>query len=170
MTYYLAYGSNLNRDHMATRCPTAVAIGRTNLQGMRLVFRSVADIEPAKGYSVPVGVWKIGKADEERLDRYEGVKGGLYRKVYWPIRIEGKTHKALVYIMNRDGVMPPWDGYFETIRQGYKDFGIKAKPLFEALAHARKKPNYTDAMLAHHARRAPDPEPVEISEDQMVLI
>jgi hypothetical protein len=36
---YLAYGSNLNLEQMAYRCPNAKALGGTKLNGYRLLFR-----------------------------------------------------------------------------------------------------------------------------------
>ena len=37
--YYIAYGSNLNLEQMARRCPTAKMIGSTTLKNYRLMFR-----------------------------------------------------------------------------------------------------------------------------------
>ena len=74
---YLAYGSNLNLEQMANRCPTAKVVGNSKINGYRLLFRgahagAVATIEPFKGESVPVLAWEITPADEAALDRYEG--------------------------------------------------------------------------------------------------
>ena len=41
--YYLAYGSNLNLEHMAQRCPSAKPIGVTTLENYRLVYKGSAD-------------------------------------------------------------------------------------------------------------------------------
>ena len=38
-TLYFAYGSNLNLDQMARRCPDAEPVGRVRLDGYRLAFR-----------------------------------------------------------------------------------------------------------------------------------
>ena len=80
MTKYFAYGSNLNKEQMASRTPFATSEGHMYIDDWRLVFRGVADIEPHKGSRLAVGMWKITKPDEDNLDRYEGVKHGLYRK------------------------------------------------------------------------------------------
>ena len=37
--YYIAYGSNLNLEQMARRCPTAKVVGSTTLKNYRLMFR-----------------------------------------------------------------------------------------------------------------------------------
>lgn len=141
---YLSYGSNLAKDQMKWRCPAAVPVGKTEIPDTRLVFRGVADIEPAKGYSVPVGVWRITKECERALDAYEGYRpgrngrDGLYRKEYLPIAFtmeDGTVVKdtAMVYVMNRDGYGPPSQGYLQTIVRGYGNFGLDKEALLDAL-------------------------------------
>ena len=81
---YLAYGSNLNLEQMANRCPTAKVVGASQINDHRLLFRgahagAVATIEPFEGGNVPVLVWEITPTDEAALDRYEGWPF-LYRK------------------------------------------------------------------------------------------
>ena len=77
---YVAYGSNLSVEQMALRCPDAKMIGTGKIRDYKLVFRFHADIEKSKGSYVPVLVWKISKADEKRLDIYEGVSSGYYHQ------------------------------------------------------------------------------------------
>lgn len=72
---YLAYGSNINTEQMSCRCPDARVVGTSVIPDHKLVFRgrmyaAVATIEPEKGSSVPVLVWKISGRDEAHLDRY----------------------------------------------------------------------------------------------------
>ena len=60
---YLAYGSNLNLEDMARRCPQAQVAGRARLEGWRLAFRGGGSgfyltLEACPGSSVPVGVWE----------------------------------------------------------------------------------------------------------------
>ena len=64
MKYYVAYGSNLNREQMAHRCPEAKLVGTGMLSNYEMVFRgnksnAVATVEPKKGMEVPVGIWEI---------------------------------------------------------------------------------------------------------------
>ena len=75
--YYLAYGSNLNREQMKFRCPTAKVIGTAIIEHHELFFRgsragAYLTIEPSIGRKVPVAVWEVTAADEKALDRYEG--------------------------------------------------------------------------------------------------
>lgn len=57
MKYYVAYGSNLNREQMAHRCPDAKLVGTGMLSNYEMVFRgnksnAVATVEPKKGMEV----------------------------------------------------------------------------------------------------------------------
>ncbi len=113
---YLAYGSNLNLEQMAKRCPTATVVDVTVMNNWRLCFNGVATIERCKGYRVPVVVWNLRPADEASLDRYEGWPH-LYRKESVRVNVHGKRARAMVYIMNGGNENPPNLSYYETIRQ-----------------------------------------------------
>ena len=135
---YLAYGSNLNLPQMAQRCPYAIVIGRTTLEGYELLFRgdnnsAVATVEPKKGGSVPVLLWEITPRDEESLDRYEGFPK-LYRKETVTVRFNGKPVGAMIYIMN-DGwpLGLPGIAYTNTIVEGYKAAGFDLAALRAAV-------------------------------------
>ena len=50
---YIAYGSNLNLEQMAFRCPTAKVVGKSELKDYELLFRggrrgAVATVEPGR--------------------------------------------------------------------------------------------------------------------------
>ena len=140
--YYIAYGSNLNMDQMAMRCPDAVKVGTAILEGYKLTFRSnwrygVANVEPAKGRKVPVGIWAISARDEKSLDRYEGFPT-LYDKQEIVVRVNGVPVSAMVYVMTPGHeIAPPALSYLHTIKQGYKDFGFDPRPLMRAAARAK---------------------------------
>lgn len=150
MKYYIAYGSNLNREQMRYRCPSAVAVGTGMLEGYELSFRGTRrgtgflSIDPKEGGRVPVGIWRVTAADEASLDIYEGFPH-LYRKEAIRVRLcpfcgsRAQTVEAIVYIMN-DGhpVVPPSDGYFRTCEEGYYDFFLDYAYLDEAELRARK--------------------------------
>lgn len=132
---YIAYGSNLNLEQMKHRCPTAKVVGKAELKDYRLRFRggkhcAVATVEATEGYTVPVLVWRIQPKDEQSLDVYEGWPR-LYRKEVWPVKLKGKTVKAMIYIMNEAG--HPYDipsvSYFHCIRAGYESAGFDTKAL-----------------------------------------
>lgn len=141
--YYIAYGSNLDVDQMLRRCPDAITIGNSTIDGYRLVFRGnsrsgVANIEPCVGSGVPVGIWSISPSDEESLDRYEGFPR-LYIKQVFTLPVQGKIIEGIAYIMSPGhAITPPAKQYLNTIMEGYKDFGFDPAPLLAAAAEARK--------------------------------
>ncbi len=138
-TLYVAYGSNLNLEQMANRCPTAKVRGKGKLKGYQLTFRGVATIEPVKDAETPVGVWEITPRDERALDYYEGYPR-MYRKETVDVEMDDGTKlQAMVYIMNEGRPSLPSEYYYNVIREGYHDVGIDEKYLHGALIDTRKR-------------------------------
>lgn len=140
---YIAYGSNLNKEQMQHRCPTAKPIAKAWLKDYQLVFQghplnAHANVIPAEGQEVPVAIWKITGKDEASLDIYEGVRGGYYTKEYMEVDVNGQKKEALIYIMAPRPYGIPADRYLQTIVEGYKDFHFPARILNEAVIHAQK--------------------------------
>ena len=164
--YYFAYGSNLSVAGMTKRCPDAKKIKALQLRGCKLVFRGVADVEITNNENdwVEGGLWRISTYDEGRLDSYEGVslrdpKDGLYRKLTFPI---GNTRDdtvwdCLIYKMNRTGIMPPSEHYFNIIKQGYEDFGLDLSKLNEALMASWDDKQPTPQLQARRDRNGRPP-------------
>ena len=70
---YFAYGSNLNFEQMAYRCPEATVVGTAKLDGYELAFRrGYLTILPKEGASVEGLIWSVTDHDESQLDCYEG--------------------------------------------------------------------------------------------------
>ncbi|MBO6270903.1 MAG: gamma-glutamylcyclotransferase [Clostridium sp.] len=142
--YYIAYGSNLSVEQMAHRCPEAKVAGMAALKNWKLVFRTHATIEPCEGRVVPVLIWEISQKDENNLDRYEGWPE-YYRKENMAVTMTGLDGKnaqeitAMVYIME-DGHkrMPPRQGYYDVLAEGYERFGFNPYQLELALKEARE--------------------------------
>lgn len=141
---YVAYGSNLNKSQMKGRCPTAVFAGTGVIEDYELQFRGSlrgahATISPKEGSTVPVGVWKIQKRDEDNLDMYEGYhKEGYcyYDKERIPVRMDdGSSLIGMVYIMDlQKDFGYPCASYYYTVAQGYLDCGLDTSVLEQALA------------------------------------
>jgi gamma-glutamylcyclotransferase (GGCT)/AIG2-like uncharacterized protein YtfP len=138
---YLAYGSNLNLEQMAQRCPDAAVIGTTTLQGYRLLFRGnrhsgVATIEKKRGSSVPVLLWEITERCENALDRYEG-HPRLYRKKKLTVNLDGSELVAMAYVMNEGPPLAmPCAYYYSTILEGYQECGFDGSVLKQAVMHS----------------------------------
>ena len=77
---YFAYGSNINLEQMAYRCPNSTVAGAAMLKGYELQFRYHATIEPNADAEVPILLWKLEAQDERFLDRYEGFPNIIARK------------------------------------------------------------------------------------------
>ena len=135
---YVAYGSNLNKEQMSHRCPTAEFVGTGVIDNYELQFKGSlhnahATIAPKEGGSVPVGVWKIQKLDERRLDVYEGYPS-YYFKQDIPVQMQDKTVTGMVYIMDRKmDFGQPTRGYYETVQEGYQNCGLDLRVLEQAL-------------------------------------
>ena len=75
-TYYFAYGSNMNLDQMAYRCPAAFVVENVKLDGYRLTFcgrgkgSGVATILPEEGSRVRSEERRVGKECRSRWSPY----------------------------------------------------------------------------------------------------
>ena len=135
---YLAYGSNLNHQQMAERCPNASYLGNTMLKDWRLVFKSVATIEKDLGKYVPVGFFQITDACEKALDIYEDYPQ-LYDKKELDVILDGTQVTAMTYVMvAKYGIAPPSRKYFNVIREGYKNCDLNSDFLLEAEEYSIK--------------------------------
>ena len=132
---YLAYGSNINLEQMARRCPNSKVIGTAMIPDYELEFRGVATIVPKKGAEVPVLMWEIDQQDEINLNHYEGFPR-LYRKEVFEMEVNGKIREGMAYLMNYKGIAPPTAQYYNGIKKGYEDNGMDTKYLHDALARS----------------------------------
>src|SRR4051794_30063719 len=119
---YFAYGSNLNLDGMASRCPDSESVGVATLGRWALTFRGVADIESRKGARTHGALWRISARDLERLDAYEGYPG-LYRRELLPVQAADGRVQAITYVMNDDYLGLPSSAYYRAIKRGYEQWG-----------------------------------------------
>ena len=147
--YYIAYGSNLNVEQMAFRCPGAGAVGTAVLENHTLFFRgsqtgSYLTIEPKIGGKVPVAIWAVTAADEAALDRYEGYPN-FYYKADFTLDVTplggGESHslECFAYIMNEGRPIGlPTDFYLQTCLEGYERFGFDKRILLRTVERMRR--------------------------------
>ena len=116
----------MNVSQTQQRCPGITRIGRSQLNGFRLVFNYHADIIPADKCIVHGGLWKITGDHEVALDQYEGYPT-YYGKYY--------ENDVMFYRMREaaENSEPPSKWYLKTIVQGYKDFGLTQDDFEESL-------------------------------------
>ena len=132
---YIAYGSNMVQEQMAYRCPGARLIGMGYLPSAQLEFYLHATIERSQikaGRSsaptrVPVAVWEISEADEQRLDRYEGYPSYYIKAERTVHMTDGSEIKGMIYLMNQKRVAPPTRDYYEGIRRAYQVLGFRSE-------------------------------------------
>ena len=147
--YYIAYGSNLNVEQMAFRCPHATILGTAELKGWELLFKgsktgAYLTIEERDGGSVPVVIWEVTKSDVVALDRYEGFPSLYYKKElrlqYKDIRTGGRrTVNAFAYIMYENRPIGiPSNFYMRTCLEGYDAFFFDRKVLAAAYDKCRE--------------------------------
>lgn len=135
---YFAYGSNMDVDQMADRCPKAIFVGTAALPDNEFALDSegVATIVPSCGRMVYGVLWLIANSDECYLDAYEGVGTGCYRKATLRVSSDsGRIYPALVYISKRgphDGITYRPD-YLERIIESARRHGLD-KVYIEAIA------------------------------------
>lgn len=140
---YIAYGSNLNLQQMAKRCPKAKVYGKGELKDFRLLFKGVpnnayATIESFKGGKVPVLVWEVKTKDEKALDIYEGFPNFYYKKDLEVELESGEIVTAMVYIMtdkikDRINLNLPSERYLKIVEEGYTAAGFDIGFIEEAL-------------------------------------
>jgi cation transport regulator ChaC len=128
MTLYFAYGSNLWREQMTRRCPDHREIGDGLLRGYRWIIttRGHASVVTSPGDVVQGRVYQLSAADEESLDRSEGVASGAYRKEMLPVEVDGRSCDCLVYVdpVVEEGV--PREEYVERLGKGIVDAELPA--------------------------------------------
>lgn len=121
------------RDQMAERCPATRPVGAAILAGWR--FRITGDgyatlvADPAS--QAHVLVWDLDATDERRLDDYEEVGTGMYRKSAIEVPSYGE---ALIYLAADDGIGRPQPGYLERIVAAAEAAGFPASYVAELAA------------------------------------
>lgn len=132
---YIAYGSNINLEQMAYRCPHSKVIGTSEIKDFELEFRGVATIVPKENASVPVLIWELDERDLPILNRYEGWPR-LYRQEKMPFELGCKSYEGMDYLMNHGEISPPSQQYYNTILQGYRENGLDESYLQKALENS----------------------------------
>ncbi len=137
---YFAYGSNINLDQMACRCPDARVVGPVTLEGYELLFRrgGFATIGPCEGSKVHGLLWSITPECERSLDHYEGYPRFYDKRMVTVRDNQGRSLSVMAYIMDerfRDPRLPS-DSYYNGILEGYQQNGLPVSELKKAWEHS----------------------------------
>ena len=146
MPVYFAYGSNMDRDAMAQRCPRSKVIGTGRLARHRftLMPEGYGNVVRDPRRVVHGLLWDLALSDVRGLDAYEEVGRGLYRKVVQPIvKDGGGSAQALVYVGKGEGGTPR-DGYMEGVVAAARALGFPPAYIAELAALA---PNFREIPL-----------------------
>jgi len=117
MILYFAYGANISRAGMASRCPGARAMGPARLDGYRF-FVGVdgwGSVRPSAGGSVHGILWKLTPRDVAAMHAFELLHAGLYAVRHLPVRFGAQRKAAMVYLLRRRASGRPKPGYVEMI-------------------------------------------------------
>jgi len=134
---YFAYGANLDIRGMELRCPGLRRIGRAVLKNYRLMFKGVADAEPAYGHQVHGALYEITTEHLRALDRFESYPRFYTRRRLEVITDEGQTVEAVVYLMNnRNQYASPHRGYLNIIIAGCRQWGLPQEYILYIITRA----------------------------------
>jgi hypothetical protein len=138
MPLYFAYGSNMNAEAMARRCPRSKAaelarLARHRLVVMREGWLTVVRDSRASAHGV---LWDLALSDVRTLDRYEGP---LYAKIVQPVLAESGPKRALVYVGANAGPGTPRPDYLAEILTAARAWPLPAEAIaaIERLGDAR---------------------------------
>jgi gamma-glutamylcyclotransferase (GGCT)/AIG2-like uncharacterized protein YtfP len=140
--FYFAYGMNLDPSYMAGDMHER---GPATLANWKLVFRGLANVEPASTEYVLGALWEIDEAGLRRLDRREGYipdsTTNLYDRVTVLVDNGDEQVEAIMYVMADAtrawrNVQPPDEFYLEIIHTGYKHFHLGEDALWKSVREA----------------------------------
>ena len=126
---YFAFASNMVTAQMAQRCPGAESRGVAVLANhrFRVGRRGYATVVGEPGATVHGILWDLRPAHEAALDVYEGVRHGLYRKVWLSVRLpDGTEQQAIVYVAGDPARGNAVAGYMEKVVAAAEVHGLPA--------------------------------------------
>ncbi|MDG1139559.1 MAG: gamma-glutamylcyclotransferase [Opitutales bacterium] len=130
MEHYFAYGSNMNFSQMERRCPNARILCKAFLPDWKYFINSsgYAGIEQSQGALVYGGLWALQSQHWKKLDLYEAVEQGFYKKiriqVFTEIESRAKGSTAWVYLSNDYQYGTPSEEYQAMVIQGAQDLDL----------------------------------------------
>ena len=147
---YFAYGSNMMETQMKNRCPSAEWIGKGWVLGYRLCFprRSrhwqggVAGLSEDPRGMVEGVLYELTEGDLGRMDEFEGVPQGHYRRKTVAVELERQTFiEAWIYIAISEGAasFDPSVEYIDTMLRGAVEHGLSGDTI-QMLRGIRDRP------------------------------
>jgi gamma-glutamylcyclotransferase (GGCT)/AIG2-like uncharacterized protein YtfP len=118
VTLYAAFASNLDPNLMAERCPYSPLRGTGWIVGWRLTFggeelgwegsmATVVEDPTDPSNQVFVALYDVHPKDVERLDEWEWIDQGVYRKIQVRVQTLDGEQLAWMYVLNAyEGGLP----------------------------------------------------------------
>lgn len=111
---------------MARRCPGAVPLGRATLDGWRFLvsadgYASIAR-EPAS--KVHGALWRVGEDELRRLDAFEAVHMGVYRRETMRVVGPDGPVRAVVYVGRTERPGLAVGGYMELVLNAAREWEL----------------------------------------------
>jgi hypothetical protein len=140
MPLYFAYGSNMDIDAMARRCPRSKALGLARLKRHRLAVMREGWLTAVRDSTSGVhGVlWDLALSDIAPLDRYEGVPQGLYAKRTQAVIAEGSPKQAIVYFGANAGPGVARSDYIAEVLSAARSWPLPAEGVAALESVARR--------------------------------
>lgn len=137
---YFAYGSNLDQEQMADRCPDARFGQFAVLPDFRLIYTgyshlrkgSVASVISEASTYVEGVLYEITEQDLFLLDKYEGVPHSYERGLKRVISDDGREMEAWVYFRRDSEFGVPHEDYDNNLRRFYVRYGFNLEHLVGA--------------------------------------
>ncbi|HEY6382453.1 MAG TPA: gamma-glutamylcyclotransferase family protein [Pseudolabrys sp.] len=136
MTFYFAYGSNMDRRAMKRRCPGARALGPAVLSGYRFFvgIDGWGSVATSAGDTVHGVLWRLTPRDMAALHVYELLHQGLYEIRYLPVRHGTRRVRAMIYLLRRRAVGNPRPGYVEMVASAARGWKLP-EPYIRSVEH-----------------------------------
>lgn len=117
MPLFFAYGANMDVGAMARRCSRSKPLGVARLMRHRLVVMREGWLNATRDAHATVhGVlWEVALGDVAALDRYEGVREGLYTKKLQVVASQQGARRALIYFGANSGPGIVQPDYLEAV-------------------------------------------------------
>ena len=144
MSLYFAYGSNLWKRGMLTRCPQARPYLAATLPGHRLQFQGFANVIADAAATVSGALYRVTPACQRALDAYEDVPRLYVRKDVTVETAEGPK-ACFTYVMAArapsapGAAAAPEAAYYGEIARGYNDWKLDPAVLRSARARESKR-------------------------------
>ncbi len=141
--YYFAYGANLNIAHMKSLCPGSAPLCFAHLEDHILTIAlpetaspdapGWATVTPETGGRVLGALFHLRADDLPALDRFEGYPT-LYNREEVEVATDDGPRTTMIYVMRRPlRAARPTAQYVETLREGYRNFGLPMAVLEDVL-------------------------------------